>query len=48
MAKKPKFKKISWKAIVDKADPDRKKRKPEYRFSNGREFLERTNKYQES
>jgi len=38
---KPKMSKISWRALVDKVDPDRKKRKVEYIFSNGRKFLER-------
>ena len=35
---KPKMSKRSWRAIVDKADPDRKKRRVIYEFSNGRKF----------
>ena len=38
MSKKPKYKKISWKALVDKADPDRYKKKVTYKFSNGKKF----------
>jgi len=38
---KPKTRKISWRAVVEKADPDRKKRKVEYIFSNGRKFYDR-------
>ncbi len=38
---KPTFRKINVKALVEKLDPDRKKKKTEYVFSNGREFKER-------
>jgi len=41
MSKKPKFRKISWKAVVDKKDPDRHKKKVEYRFSNDRKFYDK-------
>lgn len=35
---KVKTTKISWKALVNKADPNRKKKQTEYEFSNGRKF----------
>jgi len=38
---KPKTRKISWKALVNKLDPDRKKKKTAYIFSNGRKFKEK-------
>lgn len=38
---KVKRRKISWAAIVNKADPKRKERKTAYIFSNGRKFKER-------
>jgi len=46
MSEQVKTKTISLKSIVDKLDPDRKKRKVEYLFSNGRKFIERGVKYQ--
>lgn len=35
----PKLRKLLWRNIVDKADPDvRNTKEPQYRFSNGRVF----------
>ena len=38
---KPKMIKISWKAIVEKRDPERHKKKVTYEFSNGRKFYDK-------
>ncbi len=38
---KVRTRKFSWLALVNKADPKRKRRKVEYIFSNGRKFKEK-------
>jgi len=38
---KPTMVQISWKALVDKADPKRNEPKTAYIFSNGRKFKEK-------
>ena len=40
-SEKPKSKKISWKELVEKADPKRNEPKVAYVFSNGRKFKEK-------
>ena len=38
---KVKTRKISWKAVVNKADPERNRRKVAYVFSGGRKFYDK-------
>ena len=43
MAERPKFTKKSWRSLVDRADPNRKRPNVIYVFSDGRKFYDRGN-----